>query len=92
MSANYQTLGNTDKNIIQRIDLVSAWKLIWFERARKSKQRSKSWQLTEILIIGLDLGREERRAGHGLLDAHHLVWLVANQPGRDTVIALLYSA
>ena len=57
-----------------------------------SDKRFIVWKLTEVLICGLDLRREKGSARHGLLDAHHLVRLVANQACRDAVIALLHGA
>jgi len=47
---------------------------------------------SEALVGRLDLRREERGGGHGLLDAHHLVGLVADQARRDTIVALLDGA
>ena len=57
-----------------------------------SVKRFICWKLTEVLICGLDLRREKGRARHRLLNAHHLVRLVANQARRDAVVTLLHGA
>ena len=49
--------------------------------------------LTILLVIGVwDLWREERSRGHGLLNALHLVRLVADQARSDRIVALLDGA
>ena len=43
----------------------------------------------EGLIRLLHFGREELSRGHGLLEAHHLVRLVADKPSSYAIVALL---
>ena len=48
--------------------------------------------LTEGLVLALHFRREKGCGGHRLLYALKLIWLIANNTGRDRVIALLYCA
>ena len=48
--------------------------------------------LTEGLVLILNFRGEERSRGHGLLNALHLVRLVADQARSDRIVALLDGA
>ena len=52
----------------------------------------ESETLTERLVAIHHFWREEGCGCHGLLNAFHLVWLVANQSGSDRIITGLNGA
>ena len=47
------------------------------------KVAARQLALTERLVLILDLGREEGRRCHRLLDAFHFIWLVAYKTCSD---------
>ena len=56
------------------------------------RERRPQHTLTERLVLILNFRGEERSRGHGLLNALHLVRLVADQARSDRIVALLDGA
>ena len=86
-SSNKKLLSSADDEMMinEREILIALEATSWRCLTRGSLQ----W-LTERLIAVHDFGREKGSRCHCLLNAFHLVWLIANQPRRYRIVTRLY--